>query len=197
MAMHNYTFSGNYSTLNTKKKLERLPNREMKEMLDSGIDVYTLVYKPFGLTQEDFTSDLNSGVEIATLRKQSGEYVSVPETYVSRDVDEFNNVNYIGRGIVMDLGGIPEAENIDSTLEDILTYIEARLGITAKIRLVNTATISVSEDDHTAYESERELLRNDKGNYYNQLLMCKKEKDSLQTYVDSLEECIKEELCDC
>jgi len=192
-----YEFTGPYNTLTTKKKLERLPDRDIKEMLDAEIDVYQLIYKPYGLTQEDLSEDLKEKIGIAVFRNQSGEYLSLPTRYVKYDINELDNVDYTGRGIVIDLGALPSNENIDDVLEDIKIYIEHRLGIKPIVNEIKTSETSIDLEEHNTYEAGRELLKTDEDNYYLSLLKCKEEKETLLTYIEEVDECAIAEHCDC
>lgn len=192
-----YEFTGPFSTLSTKKKLERLPNREIKELLDSEIDVYTIFYKEYGLTEADVKSDLDNGVMIAVFRDSAGRYLYIPDRYVKLDVNAMNDVDYTGVGITIDLGAIPSTENVDSVLEDIKTYIEGVLGISPHVAMVKTSSTSINKDDHDAYEAGRKLMRTDRDNYYLKLLKCQEEKTALITYLEEIDECAINEHCDC
>ena len=65
--------------------------RTFKELKDSSIDVYELIYQPVGLTENDLLKDIENNIPIVVLESQAGKYLNIPANKIQSLPDISDN----------------------------------------------------------------------------------------------------------
>ena len=124
--------------------------------IGNGVDIYSELYEPFGLTENDFAKDQKEDVNIITLWSDGGVIVKFPGRYLA-SYPNTNGVGYLVNHIHVILPAFPHNFDFSQVLTDIQTKIQSRLGIPkAKVKLVRASEIQmVDEEVHLATKAKR------------------------------------------
>ena len=111
-----------------KEELKVSAVRAFKELKDSGIDIYELIYRPVGLSENDLLEDMDNNVPIIILESQAGKYLNIPANRI-QSLPDISGVKYQQRMLVANLGLLPLDFNLDtnrSTRYQIIWYSNYR-----------------------------------------------------------------------
>lgn len=141
--------------LNPNIEYKVIAIRSIKEMIEDNIDVKTDIYEKLGLTEEDYTRDLENDESIVTLLSPSMEYYYIPSFYFVSIPDVTGKI-FKKTFIVADLDLIPEDANLDFLVKEINDLIANSYGVSPKMAVKKLpAKVLVSYDDYEKYEKER------------------------------------------
>ena len=87
--------------------------RTFKELKDSSIDVYELIYQPVGLTENDVLKDIENNIPIVVLESQAGKYLNIPANKI-QSLPDISGIKYQQRMLVANLGLLPLDFNLDT-----------------------------------------------------------------------------------
>ena len=202
--MNNGLIQGDKGLFEFKPPYDKLINNKLEYTIDairsigdlerSGEHPYLTIYKPFGLTEEDFQKDLDNNVSIATLITTGTTSFSLP---INRIVTQPKNDGrkYQEATLIVKLGNLPTDENFSVVVSSVHDIIYDTLGVDTTPYIIGTSAISRL----THNEDKRlTLLRNNVKSIYKsyrtrynetKLTLEKREK-----YINELEEMIENEL---
>lgn len=135
--------------------------RTIPEMEGLKIDVYSRVFKPIGLTVEDYPAVLERAKSqkavVITLTDRAGTPTYVVSSYLT-SFPVVDGVSYERMCVVVDLGPCDPSmrDIIQPTLDHFKSYVEATVGITTNPVLGTIPTLGyVSKAQHDALEANR------------------------------------------
>lgn len=183
-----FKFLAPFDIYNTDKVLELISIQNLNEMVLGDLSPFELIYKPVNLTEDNLKEDIANNVNIITFKDKGGCFAYIPDRYISDSIPTESGVVYVKKGIAINLGPLPKNENLNSLKQDIATLIEARIGITPAIEIVELSSDTlISTDTHNAYTAKRDIIRTNKGNYYNQLVEMTKLAKDRKDHIEGLE----------
>ena len=98
-----------------------------------GVEVYTVYYQPYGLTEQQASADIDSGVMLVSLTSYDGQQLYVPHTYLSVIPDP-TGIPYSMRAITVELQmPLPTRLDLSTTMADLELWLLQRLGVTASV----------------------------------------------------------------
>lgn len=123
-------------------------------------DVYNTIYKPMGLIdgQDGFSwsNEVAQNPNIISLLDPTGTALYIPDTYILSYPDASDQrYSYIVLGV--DLGALPDSDNLTTLKADIADFVKARIGTTATVsehRIPSTST--PTKVQHAAFLAARE-----------------------------------------
>jgi len=181
-----YIFNPPFDVHNKKENILLVSKKDIQELISSKLDIFTLIYKPVGLTNSDMLSDMNSNVKILTFRTDSGDYIDIPEKYVLIDESTFTGVEYQSNIMAFKLPALPSNEDLDTLRAELEEYVNNRLGIECSSTIMETSAKTViSRDQHELNMIDRNQKKEDVG-LYNKYITCMAENSKLKTFIDKL-----------
>jgi hypothetical protein len=157
----------------------------LQSLVDKGLNPKENIYKLYTI-ESDYDADIASNVHIAELSIGSKDYYVPLNKIVSKN--NIPQVAYSERMIGIKLGFIPDAEDLTSVLADIDLFIKNRLGIVAKIGdAIVTGKVVISEPEHLAFNTTRNGLKTENGNYMKLYYDLQVKQQELITKLQSLE----------
>lgn len=101
---------------------ECIANRAMSDLMDAGIDILEFVYKPVGLGEQEYSSDVKEGACIISLLNKSNpdaKVIHIPDTYIisypNMDISNYNRMI-----VSVDLGALP----INTDVTSMIVYLK-------------------------------------------------------------------------
>ena len=104
--------------------------RKFADVVNDGEDVFQTYYDPNGLDAATYDRDRQLGAVIVTLLNDYGEFVYVPDTYISKYPD-LNTPDYQHVVLMVSLGIIPYHLDLSAVKADISGVVSERLGLEA------------------------------------------------------------------
>jgi len=134
----------------------------MKSLIISGVNVYDVFFKPYGLSKTEYDVAYQSNDRIITLTSDSGEELELPEYYVN-SIPLIDNVIYGNKSLVVELGEMP----LDIDLSNIVNVIKEQaillLGVEARCTKVSLKKFRyVTAQEHNLITAKRKLYRDKK-----------------------------------
>ena len=181
-----YSFKSPFDTFNRKEEVLLVSKKDIRELISSDLDVFSLIYNPVGLSQNDMLQDMNDNVKILTFRTNSGDYIDIPEKYVIIDSSTFNGVEYQSKLFVFKLPALPTNEDLDILKTELEEYINGRLGIECASKIMETSAKTViTRDQHDLNMIDRNQKKKDVG-LYTKYINCLTENSRFKTFIDKL-----------
>jgi len=134
----------------------------MKSLILSGVNVYDVYFKPYGLTKNEYDIAYQRNDRIITLTSDSGEELELPEYYV-KSIPLLDNVIYGNKALVIELGELPLDIDLNSLVNVIKEQAITLLGVEAKctkVALKKFRHITVQE--HKLNTAKRKLYKDKK-----------------------------------
>jgi hypothetical protein len=129
--------------------------RSLPDIAAAGIDPYAKYYKPYGLTQQQYQSDVTNGAVIITLMAEDGSSVFVPSTWLAGYPDG-NGVGYRVMGILVKLTALPDSLPLDPLLEKIESDCLNLIGVEAEAVQVSLSNLElINSTDNANLEAQR------------------------------------------
>jgi len=129
--------------------------RSITELLSEDIDVYSLIYQPVGLTEDDMNEDLTNNVPIITFQSESGTLLYIPASYIT-SIPLIAGKIFTQKIIAINLGLVPEDLNLDAVVEDVTDYVQSLLGIQPSTEVIDTSQrMLYSYEEYDKYEQKR------------------------------------------
>lgn len=133
-----YALASPFST-NDGELLECTSVRTVSDYIANGEDVVKEVFLDNGLTQDDYDEALAENMEIVALVNQGGYIYQVPAKYI-QSYPVQDGVLYRPVTITTALPLMPMGKDLDFIMKDIEDLITSRLGVSCKVKIVETAT---------------------------------------------------------
>ena len=105
-------------------------------LINERIDVYNIIYKPYGLNMVDFKNDLETKIPIIGLLTTGNKLFYVPAKYIV-EAPLTDGVYYTVRGITIKLEPNPTDENIEMYIPDIKDKIKSLTGLECDVKVVD------------------------------------------------------------
>lgn len=129
--------------------------RQLGGIIASNEDPYTLYYQPYGLTQDDFNSDLAINMYIVSLQSDQGQWVYVPARFI-KTYPQLDGVAYHSVAFSIQSGPVPVNKDLTAIKEALSNVVVDMLGITPDIAIVQTSkTTILSKSDSDLIENSR------------------------------------------
>ena len=129
--------------------------RHLVELDDSEEDPFNTIYKPVGLTEAEFKSDLDHNVPVVVLVTDGKEYIYIPANRLL-SIPKINGVKYQEKVLAISLGNIPLDLDLDAVKDTIANDVEGIIGVLSNVKVVNASAVSVIP---VTKHKEFELLR--------------------------------------
>lgn len=129
--------------------------RSIPDLLSEGLDPFELYYNPAGLTKEVYDADVVAGVLIVSFRADDGNFVRVPNTYVTGQPN-IGGVPYRTLLLGVPLAPLPDSYDLTFLLNRISDLVFDTIGVRASVIPVVASPPSVmSQSEHEATEAAR------------------------------------------
>ena len=175
----------------TKEELKVSAVRTFKELKDSSIDVYELIYQPVGLTEKDVLSDLENNVPILVLEGQSGKYLNIPANRV-QSLPDISGIKYQQRMLVANMGLLPLGYSLDTLFSVMKEDIYDITGINTEIQdITSSGVVVIDEDKNAEFVKLLDNRKKVKLSYRTRYYQLKDKYDKLLEQQAKLEEYIK------
>ena len=119
--------------------------RTFKELKDSSIDVYELIYQPVGLTENDLLKDIENNIPIVVLESQAGKYLNIPANKI-QSLPDISGIKYQQRMLVANLGLLPLDFNIDTLYNVIKDDVYDVTGIQTEVQDIKSSGIVIIDE---------------------------------------------------
>ena len=119
--------------------------RTFKELKDSSIDVYELIYQPVGLTENDVLKDIENNIPIVVLESQAGKYLNIPANKI-QSLPDISGIKYQQRMLVANLGLLPLDFNIDTLYNVIKDDVYDVTGIQTEVQDIKSSGIVIIDE---------------------------------------------------
>lgn len=165
--------------------------RGINELINSGIDVFSVYYQPNNIPQEKYNDDIINGMMIVTFQAGAGVWLDVPSTYID-GLPDLNGIPYSPLVVALRLGAVADSSDLSYLQSRLEGVVKEELGIvvTSELVLVGQQTL-VSDADHKLVEASRDVNKADADTDYSKYLAEKTRADALALKVTQLEDYIK------
>lgn len=119
--------------------------RTFKELKDSSIDVYELIYQPVGLTENNLLKDMENNIPIVVLESQAGKYLNIPANKI-KSLPDISGIKYQQRMLVANLGLLPLDFNIDTLYKIIKDDVYDVTGIQTEVKDIKSSGIVIIDE---------------------------------------------------
>jgi len=168
--------------------------RLIQDMIGNNEDPLNEIYIPVGLTSVEYNQDLDDRVSIITFIGDGNEVLHIPESYVN-SYPSVNGVIYQSKAIAINIGPIPENEDINYLITEIRDLIHSHTGITAEGEIIaNSAKTKVSYADHDTIMTARNAAKTLYMGYRQRYIDLLAQLGSYSAQITSLE-CVIENQC--
>lgn len=96
--------------------------------LTDGIDVKQLIYVEQGLTEDVYSKALKENMPIVELKTEGGSIVTIPADYIV-SIPTIVGVTYTNKAMIINLGFVPKALNLDFLIPEIESTIDSLTGL--------------------------------------------------------------------
>ena len=151
-----YGFKEPYSLLgNSQTEYTCQSVRSLSELLANAENPYNKYYKHYKISVADYNSDLNNKASIIGLQSASGNWLYIPNTYLTSYPD-VSGIRYNVVVLGVRLGAIADTFSLTSLSNEIQDLVFSRTGIKPTIKpvLVSQPAL-VSYSDHNRIEISR------------------------------------------
>lgn len=183
-----YTLSSPFNSLvdpNVNYSCEAI--RTLNEMVSDNLDPYDLIYKTVGLTQADYTTDLNSDMQIVKLVSGAGQIVYVPAKYIAQ-YPTITGVQYHSLALTTTLPAMQVNKDLSSFINDLQQFFLSKLGVYATVNEVELSEVyTVTEQDAQNIENARQAQISENGTYYTLYKKATNSNQLLLTQLNALE----------
>lgn len=151
-----YKYKAPFDTLgNNQTEFTCISVRTLTECLSVGENPFKKYYQPFGLTEEQYRTDVSQGASIVGLQSTVGTSLYLPNSFLLSYPD-VSGVRYVTMVIGADIGAIPETMNLEVLCTEVQDVIYTRLGVMPDVKPVITSQPAlISHDDHEKLERVR------------------------------------------
>lgn len=167
--------------------LECIAIRSLSDWIANNDDALANIYVSNGLTEDDYNSDLDVNMEVATLRNERGFVYNVPVKYI-KEYPIQDGISYRSVAIVTALPAMRVTQDFTPTINEIAQVVTSNLGVKSSSKIVVTShTRAISGTDDAALDTERRLAIGNASTIYDRLAEVENENDSLRQRIAVLE----------
>lgn len=182
------------SQINLNISYTTMAVRKISDITALGKDPFVAFYEPYGLTEQQYEQDANSGVCIVSLQSNSGVWVYVPSSFIEA-YPEVNGVPYISVALMVHLGALPDSLNLSYVRNTVRDTVMATLGITPDVQtVVTSAKTLIGQDNHMAAENARQANISSNTTDYSNALKYQDDNTALRSRITQLEAYILENM---
>lgn len=184
-----YTVSEPFNTvIEATNTYECMAVRYLAELINLGIDPYSKYYEPQSVSSSNYQADLTAGnVAIVSLMDSGGEYFYIPSTYITAYPNS-NGIPYTPMILGIDLGALPNYQDLSSLKTKLISVILANLGITTTITEIAVGkTQNLDQSDHNALQAARTANITDDTTDLAKYLACQAQLTSTQQQLTALQ----------
>lgn len=129
--------------------------RSFRDIRERGFDPFTEFYEPAGLTQEQYTADVEAGAAIITLTSDTQPVIYIPDTYIL----SYPNLEYVPYNHVilsLSLGMVPDYLDFSFLKDQVAAVCSDVIGVESNVNLhIAPTTDVVTSDQHDILETAR------------------------------------------
>jgi hypothetical protein len=168
--------------------------RSFVDLQKLGEDVFDLYYNPQGLDQIRYETDRILNANIITLISPTHPTIYVPDTFITK-YPELNGVKYNRLVLSIDLGPLPDYEDLTFLKNQLQGVVSDVIGVVAEVKVhIAPSTGVVSQSDHTAAQNARQAAITARDTDYAKLLETESLVTDLRTQLTSYEAVFKEKI---
>ena len=166
--------------------------RLLADIIAAGSDPFTLYYQPQGLAQTDYQNDVAAGAAIVSLQATGGNWVHVPNTYISQ-MPNANNIPYRGIVLGVNLGALPDSLDLTYVKSQVSAAVQDAIGVapSAVMSLAVTPKTLISPAEDASITASREALMGGNGTPTAQLVAARSQIATLQQQIAALSQFIQ------
>ena len=124
-------------------------------LVAQGLDPFTDVYVPVGLTLTDYNVDKDKNHCIVTLQSTQGVVVKIPSSYLV-GYPVANGISYARVMLGISLSAIPDTLDLTSLMSGISSLVHDTIGVNSEVKtIVISPKYIISQEDHIALEAAR------------------------------------------
>ncbi|WP_233874961.1 DUF7194 family protein [Paraburkholderia adhaesiva] len=166
--------------------------RLLSDIIAAGGDPFSLYYQPQGLTQNEYQNDVATGTAIVSLQATGGNWVYVPNTYISQ-MPNANNIPYRGIVLGVNLGALPDSLDLTYVKSQVSAAVQDAIGVvpTAVTSLAVTSKTLISPQEDAAITASRQALIGRNGTPTAQLIAARAQIATLQQQIAALSQYIQ------
>jgi hypothetical protein len=157
-----------------------IATREFRDLSNNNIPVWERYYSPYGLSKEQYQTDVNNGVVLVTLFSDDYGAVYIPSSFIESYPD-LSGVRFRHRIASVSLGAIPDTLPLEDFQKKLSELASDVVGIEPTV-IIHSVELSdaVSSDDALRFEQARQARIKDRDTTYAQLTAARKEIDTLR-----------------
>lgn len=165
--------------------------RTINDIVASGEPVYERYYKLADISETKFKLDAANNVCIIGLQAGTGEWIYVPETYIS-EAPTSNGIKYIPVVIGVNIGSIPIDLDIKPLMKMLADVSQSSLGIEPQVKpVIMTQPALISNEDHIRLNIARQANITNKKTDFLKAIELNNENIRLKAQIKALEEYIR------
>lgn len=161
--------------------------RLLSDIIAGGGDPFSSYYQPNGLLQSDYQSDIAANASIISLQASGGQWIYLPNTYVTQMPNQ-NNIPYTAIVLGVNLGPLPDHLDLTLVKTQVANAVKDAIGITnATIKSIAvSAKTMISPTEHASLTSQRQSNISQAGTATAQLIALQAQYATLQGQYSAL-----------
>lgn len=167
--------------------------RLFRELIASGVDVYSQYYSPKGLQQSDYDTDLAAGAILCVLQGDDGSVINVPDTYIVSYPDQ--SVPSVGHFVLSaSIGPMRMDVNLDFLRSKVGEVISDTIGVVPEVfvDVLDSSTV-MTREEYDAMEAARTASIKNRSTTYALLLQEQALTSVLQNKVAELQSLLEQQ----
>lgn len=129
--------------------------RSIGDYITEGIDIYTLLYKAYGLSTDVYKTAIDRKEIVATLQSKVGRTFLIPCSYITKMPDP-NGRLYRSLMMYVSLGNLPVNLKTGTLEREVKDFVASKLGITPEVGIVeNSEPFVITNEEHVRLEQQR------------------------------------------
>lgn len=164
--------------------------RSLRDYVELGKSAFEEVYQPAGLTEADYTADLQEQANVITLTSEEFPTLYVPDTYISKYPD-LEYVRYSNLVISASLGALPDDLDLTLLQQQVAGVISDVIGVMPVVRLHRYGGSGVvTMQQHQLNEASRQAAITNRLTDRARVIALQAEKAQLQQRIVDLEDAL-------
>jgi hypothetical protein len=161
--------------------------RLLSDIVANGGDPFSLYYAPNQLTAAQYQSDVAAGASIVSLQASGGQWIYLPNTYITQMPNQ-NNVAYTSIVLGVQLGPLPDSLDLTYVKTQVAHAVQDAIGVSnpSVKSLAVSAQSMISPTEHASLTSARNALIGKIGTPTSQLIALQAKYTSLQQQYSAL-----------
>jgi hypothetical protein len=130
---------------------------EINGMIKDNVDVFSLYYSAYGVSNEVFDADLLTNVAIVTLISDTDEIINIPSSFISSS-PELKGIPYANLYFMVSAGELPKDVAVSSIKANLKSLVDDALGVNSEVKVhVHQNSTTHSYQEHLTLEAARSL----------------------------------------